>query len=128
MKVIFALLRFIITILTIMACAGCTNATRPLTGSMGPWKLYGSTAQSFSGPNVTAMHMWDGTNVPQFVYGASAEAVGPVTIKAVAGVVGLATGGYALGSSLRPSSASIQSGNLDNQTFAQGGEVINPPR
>ncbi len=119
-------MKLTLSLLALLTCSGCVNSTKPLSGSMGPWKPYRTTAQTFSGPNITTIHLYDGTNAPQFVYGASGEAIGPVTIKAVAGVAGLATGGYLLGSSLRPARTSIQSGNLDNQTFAQGGEVVLP--
>jgi hypothetical protein len=109
-----------LSLLTLLTLTGCVNATKPLTGSMGPWKPYRTTAQTFAGPNITTIHLYDGTNTPQFVYGASGEALGPVTIKAVAGVAGLATGGYLLGSSLRPTKTTIDN-SAHNESWAQGG-------
>jgi hypothetical protein len=120
MKRTFTTLARGFTLLTLLAITGCVNATKPLTGSMGPWKVYRSTAQTFAGPNLSTLHLYDGTNAPQFVYGASGEALGPVTIKAVAGVAGLATGGYLLGSSLRPAKTSIDN-SAHNESWAQGG-------
>jgi hypothetical protein len=108
-----------------LVTCGCVNSVRPLTGSMGPYKVYRSTAQTLSGPNVTAMHLYDGTNAPQFVYGASGEGIGHPIIKAVGNVAGLATAGGLVGNGLKHSAnkTTIDTSN-HNDAFAQGGDTF----
>ena len=114
----------------ILAClltvTGCVNSIKPLTGTIGPLKLYRATAQSFSGPNISALYAYDGTNAPTMAYAASGDGIGHPIIKAIGNASGLIGGAAVLGSTLRPASTSVHSGNLDNQTFAQGGEVVIP--
>lgn len=103
--------------------AGCTNATKPLTGSIGHYQVYRSTAQSFSGPNVTALHVFDGTNAPQLAFAASSDGIGHPIIKAIGSAAGLVGAGAALGSTLRPSHTSVDNSS-HNESWAQGGEII----
>lgn len=107
-----------------LVTTGCVNSIRPLKGSIGPLKLYRATAQSFSGPNITQIWAYDGTNAPINAFSASGDGIGHPIIKAVGNVASVVGGAAVLGATLRPATTEVQSGNLHNETFSQGGEAI----
>ena len=111
----------------ILAClltvTGCVNSVKPLTGTIGPLKLYRATAQTFSGPNLTALYAHDGTNAPTMAFAASGDGIGHPIIKAVGNASGLIGGAAVLGSTLRPASTKVDASS-HAETFSQGGEVV----
>lgn len=95
----------------LVTTVGCTNAIKPLKGTIGPYTLHRATAQPFLGPNITQIWAYDHTNAPACVYSASGEGCGPVVIKALGSAAGLIGGAAVLGSTLRPDTTHIEAGN-----------------